>query len=165
MTNKSSPWRQNKEINLSLAEISSGRQRWRGCQPSSLFSTTSPLSDGAMPECRLFKKFACKGTWRQVFICLWALSPHRFLFGVVKQFFRFWVWSNTCINPVYAVHTTRSLSPSLWMHTKWGRGGAMNQRINFVDQLSFFWYFNKATASTGLDDLYVQFALKKTKFN
>jgi hypothetical protein len=38
-----------------------------------------------------------------------APFPPWFLFGVVKQFCRFGIWSNTqCINPVYALHTTRS---------------------------------------------------------
>jgi hypothetical protein len=38
-----------------------------------------------------------------------ASSPPRFLLGVVKQFCRFGIWSNTqCITPVDALHTTRS---------------------------------------------------------
>ncbi len=50
----------------------------------------------------------CKGTCRQVLICL---RPP----GVVKQFCRFGILSNTqCIcwdAPVYALHTTRSPAP------------------------------------------------------
>ncbi len=41
-----------------------------------------------------------------------APSPLRFLFGVVKQFCRFGIWSNTqCITPVDALHTTWSHPP------------------------------------------------------
>jgi hypothetical protein len=38
-----------------------------------------------------------------------APSTPRFLFGVVKQFGRLAIWSNTqCLIPVDALHTTRS---------------------------------------------------------
>ncbi len=41
-----------------------------------------------------------------------APSPLRFLFGMVRQFCRFGIWSNTqCITPVDALHTTRSTPP------------------------------------------------------
>jgi hypothetical protein len=41
-----------------------------------------------------------------------APSPPSFLFGVVNQFCRFGIWSNTlCITSVYALHTTRSPPP------------------------------------------------------
>ncbi len=61
---------------------------------------------------RLFLKLTCTEIWRQLFICLKAPSPPRFLFGVVKQFCRFGIWSNAqCITPVDALHTTWSLPP------------------------------------------------------
>jgi hypothetical protein len=41
-----------------------------------------------------------------------AHSSHRFLFGVVKKFCSFGIWSNTqCITSVDALHTTRSPTP------------------------------------------------------
>ncbi len=72
-----------------------------------------------------------------------AHYPPRFLFGVVKQFCRFGIWSNTCtkcITHVDALHTTRSppyytlykyISLYLFTEGKAGmreRGGEVNQR-------------------------------------
>jgi hypothetical protein len=56
-----------------------------------------------------------------------APSSPRFLFGVVKQFFKFGICSNTVYNSVYALHTTRSPPPGytlcrpVLIHT--GKGG------------------------------------------
>jgi hypothetical protein len=73
--------------------------------------------------------------WRQVFICL--RPPPRFLFGVVKQFCRFEIYSNIqCITPVDALHTTWSHPPLLrtmntdpgtYSHRERGGGGGVNQ--------------------------------------
>ncbi len=51
-------------------------------------------------KCRHLKKGIWKGTLQQVFICL---RPHPFLdfcLGVVEQFCKFWIWSDTdCKTP------------------------------------------------------------------
>jgi hypothetical protein len=64
------------------------------------------------PKCRLFLKI---DLYRDLAACVYlseAPSPLRFLFGVVKQFFRFGIWSNTqCITPLDALHTNRSTPP------------------------------------------------------
>jgi hypothetical protein len=58
------------------------------------------------PKGRLLKKMTSKGIWRQLYLPE-APSPPSFLFGVVKQFFRFGIWSNTqCVTPVDDLHTT-----------------------------------------------------------
>ncbi len=44
---------------------------------------------------RHLKKFTCKGTLRQMFISPRPPAPPSFLFGVVEQFCRFWIWSDT----------------------------------------------------------------------
>jgi hypothetical protein len=68
------------------------------------------------PNCRLFFKIYLE---RDLAACVYkpdAPSPPRFLFGVVKQFCRFGIWSNTQqITPVDALNTTRS--PHLLLHT------------------------------------------------
>jgi hypothetical protein len=60
----------------------------------------------------------CKGEFAACVYPSEAPSPPRFLFGVVKQFCRFGIWSNTqCLTPVYALHTTRSPPPLHTVHT------------------------------------------------
>ncbi len=45
-------------------------------------------------------------------LSVWGLPPARFLFGMVKQFCRFGIWSNTqCMTPVNTLHTTRPPPP------------------------------------------------------
>jgi hypothetical protein len=90
------------------------------------------------PKCRLFLKIDLS---RDLAACIYkseAHSPPRFLFGVVKQFCRFKIWSNTqCITHVDVLHTTRSPPPLLHIvqyrlyrpvliHT--GKGGGVNWR-------------------------------------
>jgi hypothetical protein len=43
-------------------------------------------------KCRYLKNWHVKGLCIRCFFCR---SPPRFLFGVVRQFCRFWIWSNT----------------------------------------------------------------------
>jgi hypothetical protein len=48
-----------------------------------------------------------------------APSPPNFLLGVVKQFYRFAIWSNTPgIIPIYALHTTDP-PPTWYTHYKY----------------------------------------------
>ncbi len=57
-------------------------------------------------------KLTSKGTWRQVFIYLSPPPLQGFLFGVVNQFCKFGIWSNTqIITPVDALHITQSPPP------------------------------------------------------
>jgi hypothetical protein len=73
--------------------------------------------------------------WRKVFIYL-RPPPLIGFFGVVKQFCRFGIWSNTqCITPEYALHitppppVTHCLYIPVLIHTgKWGGGGGVNWR-------------------------------------
>ncbi len=45
-------------------------------------------------------------------LSMWGPLPPRFLFGVVKQFCRFGIWSNTqCNTPEYAFHISQSPPP------------------------------------------------------
>jgi hypothetical protein len=77
------------------------------------------------PKGRLFLKLTCKWIWRQVFICL---RPRpRFLFGMVKQFYRFGIWSNTqCRTPPPPCYTLYKYIPLyLFTHGK-GEGGRLS---------------------------------------
>ncbi len=45
-------------------------------------------------------------------LSVWGPSPPRFMFGMLKQFCKFGIWSNPqCLNPVDALHTTWSNPP------------------------------------------------------
>jgi hypothetical protein len=86
-------------------------------------------------------KLACKGIWRQLFICLEAPSPPKFLVGVLKQFCRFGTWSNTqCITPVLSTqpdhppppcYTLYEYMPPVLIHT--GKGGGVGEPVRRLE--------------------------------
>ncbi len=92
----------------------------------SLISLTKKLID-SNPKCRLFLKIDLKRDMAAGVYLSEAPSPPRFWFGVVKQFCRFRILSNTqCLSPAYALHTTRSPSPNTYCtysHKEGGEGG------------------------------------------
>ncbi len=94
-------------------------------------------------RCSYLKKLTCKRTLRQEFICPRPPYPPRFLLGVVKQFCRFWIWSETerltlaeyglqhklSTSPPPLPSHTLSVYTVLWLWFGRGGGGEPERRL------------------------------------
>ncbi len=91
------------------------------------------------PKCRLFLKLTSKGILGDRCLSVWGPLPPRFLFGAVKKFCRFRIWSNTqsCIcsphNLIPPVTHCMNTYSCTYLHREGGGGGAIGEPVRRLE--------------------------------